>query len=220
MAAAGVGLLAVGGVVFGLSGGGHVDQRETLTHEISALTIDAGAGDVTVRTGAAAGTIEVVRRVPRSLGTLPSADQGWQGSTLALGTGCSGSCDIDYEVRVPDGVAVTAHTGSGDIKLDGALGAVSVEAGSGDVDADVTTTTLATRSGSGDLDLRLRSAPSQLTASSGSGDVDIRLPNAQSYAVDSETGSGDRDVHVQQDGASDHHVQVKTGSGDISVRDS
>jgi hypothetical protein len=188
-----------------------------LAHQIVALDIDAGGGDVTVRAGATPDTV-VVNRKTRSGQLAALGPASWQGNTLSLASDCPGACgDVDYEVVVPDRVTVTVHTGSGDIELDGSLGAVSLQTGSGDVDADVTTSEMTSRTGSGDMALRLRTAPAELAANSGSGDVDIRLPSGQAYAVDSKTGSGDMEIDVPRQAASDHRVQVQTGSGDISL---
>ncbi len=212
--------MAGAGIAFAFTGAGHrVEQRETISHQLTALTVDAGSGDVTVRTGARPGTVEVTRKGPSSMAVGSAAHETWAGTTLAIAPDCPGACDVAYEIRVPDGVAVTAHTVSGDIELGGSLGAVSLESSSGDVDADLTASTLATHTGSGSIHVRLRSAPTQLSATAGSGDVDIRLPGGQAYAVDSQTSSGDNDVDVQQQSASDHRVQVQTGSGDIRLRD-
>jgi hypothetical protein len=182
------------------------------------LTIEGGGGDVSVRSGASPGTVELTRRIRWAWGSPPTAHETWQGSTLAVGDDCAGTCNIAYEIRVPNGVAVTAHTGSGDISLRGTLGAVSLEAGSGDLEADLAPTSLTTRTGSGDIDLRLRSPATQISANSGSGDVDIRLPGDTTYAVDSQSGSGDVEVNVPQLGTSENHVQVRTGSGDITLQ--
>lgn len=219
--AAGALVAAGAGTAVALSGGHRVEQRETLAHPITALTVDGTGGDVTVRSGATTGTVEVVRRgpAPRNDGALPGATT-WDGaSTLVLRPDCSGGCDVDYQVTVPDGVAVTVHTGSGDIELNGTLGTISLQTGSGDIDADVSSDTVTLHTGNGDADLRLRDAPDQVTASSGSGDIDIRVPKGETYQVTHDTGSGDVDLNVQQ-GQSDHVIQVRTGSGDISVDDS
>jgi len=141
----------------------------------------------------------------------------WDGNTLTLLGDCEGCGDIDYEIRVPAGVDVTAKTGSGDIELDGALRTVSLQTGSGDIDGNVAAGSITTRTGSGDMDLRLDNAPNQLTANSGSGDVDIKVPENQSYAVTYRTGSGDTDINVPQQSTSDRKIEVQTGSGDISV---
>jgi hypothetical protein len=216
--AAGVLVLAGAGAAVALAGVGHrVEQRDLLTHPISALTITTGGGDVTVRTGGTAGTVEVTRKA-RSTGALAALGAtSWQGNTLTLPGDCEGCADIDYEIRVPVGVDVTAETGSGDIELDGALGAVAVKSGSGDVDANVAAQSLTARTGSGDVDLRLGQAPTQLTANTGSGDVDLRLPDGPAYLFTTSTGSGDIDNSLPQTNGADHRIQVQTGSGDISI---
>lgn len=212
-------VLAGAGTAIALAGAGpRVEQREVLPYQVTALTIDAGAGDVTVRSGATAGTVEVIRRARGSLSDTPAARGRLDGSTLVIRPDCSEGCGADYDIRVPNGVAVTAETSSGDVELGGTLGAVSLQAGSGDVEADVAVDNLTARTGSGDMELRLRSAPTQLTATSGSGEVDIRLPSAQTYAVAVETGSGDTEIDVPQQDTATHRIQVRTGSGDISLR--
>ena len=212
-------MLAGAGTAVALAGGGQrVQQRDVLAHEISALSVDAAGGDITVRTGGEPGTVEVTRKT-RSTGALTAlGPTSWRGNTLALQGNCQGCGDIDYEIRVPAGVDVTAKTGSGDVRLDGALGTVALQTGSGDVDADLAAQSLTARTGSGDMKLRLETAPSQLTANSGSGDVDIRVPDGQSYVLDTHTGSGDLDIGIPQTNGADHRVQVQTGSGDISIR--
>jgi hypothetical protein len=211
-------VLAGAGAAIALAGvGQRVEQRDLLTHQVSALTVTTGGGDITVRTGGAPGTVEVTRKA-RSTGALtPLGPTSWDGDTLTLPADCQGCGDIDYEIRVPTGVNVTARTGSGDLELDGAMGTVTLQTGSGDVDANVATRTLTSRTGSGDMDLRLGTAPTQLTANSGSGDVDIRVPDGQGYVLDTRTGSGDRDIDIPQTNGADHRIQVETGSGDISI---
>jgi DUF4097 and DUF4098 domain-containing protein YvlB len=197
--------------------GQRVEQRDILTNQtVSALTVNAGAGDVTVRTGGQANTVEVIRKGRSSTPLAVLGPANWQGSTLVLD--CGDSCNLDYEIRVPDGVNVTAETGSGDMELEGALGAVTLQAGSGDVDGNLAARTVATRTGSGDVALRLGIAPEQLTANTGSGDVDLSLPDAQTYLFDTRTGSGDIDNDLPQTGTADHRVQIQTGSGDITIR--
>ena len=211
-------VLAGAGAAVALAGvGQRVEQHDLLTHQISALTVNTGGGDVTVRTGGAPGSVEVTRKT-RSAGRLtPLGPTSWEGNTLTLVGDCEGCGDIDYEIRVPAGVDVTAKTGSGDIELDGALRTMSLQTGSGDIDGNVGAGSITARTGSGDMDLRLDNAPNQLTANSGSGDVDIKVPENQSYAVTYRTGSGDTDINVSQQSTSDRKIEVQTGSGDISV---
>lgn len=218
-AAAGLVVLAGAGTAIALGGvGPRVERREIFSHQVTALTIDAGAGDVTVRSGARTDTVEVIRRARGSLSDAPAARGTWDGTTLVIRPECPDGCGADYEIRLPNGVAVTAETGSGDIELGGTLGTVSLEAGSGDVEADVAVDNLTTRTGSGDMGLRLRSAPALLSATSGSGDIAIRVPSAQTYAVAVDTGSGDTDIDVPRQDTASHRVQLRTGSGDISMQ--
>jgi hypothetical protein len=225
IAAVAAAVLLVAGAGTALGVGGHrVEQHQTFTQDITALTVDAGGADVTVRGGGPPGRVEVTRKIRWAWGDLPaSPDNGkgwesWTGTTLDVRLACPSVCDVDYEVTVPGTVAVTATAGSGDLRLSGTLGAVAVDAVSGDVDADVTTNRLTARSGSGDIELRLRSAPAELHATTGSGDVDIRLPRGQAYAVDARTDSGETEIEVPRGTASDPRVQVQTGSGDIRLQ--
>ena len=59
-------VLAGAGAAVALAGvGQRVEQHDLLTHQISALTVNTGGGDVTVRTGGAPGTVEVTRKTGR-----------------------------------------------------------------------------------------------------------------------------------------------------------
>lgn len=201
-----------------LAGGNRVEKHDLLTEKISALSIDAGGGDVTVRAGGPPGTVDVTRKTRSATDLADLAVTGGP-NTPTLSLSCATGCDIDYEIRVPAGVTVTALTGSGDIELQGNLGSVSLQTGSGDVEADIaTTSSLTTRTGSGDVDLRFGSAPNLISAKSGSGDVDIQVPNGQRYDVDAQTGSGDTDIVVQRQDDAAQRIQIETGSGDITVQ--
>lgn len=217
-ATAGVLVLAGAGTAIALAATHQVVREDHLVGvDITTLDVEAGPGDVEIRGGAAPGTVEVTRRSRSS--DLPALGPGsMRGTTLSLAPDCPGGCSVDFDIRVPDSVRVTVHSDSGEIKLDGTLGAVSLQTGSGDVDADITTDDAAIRTDSGDMDLRLRSAPTRLSATSDSGDVDIRLPRGSTYSVDPQTGSGDVDVDLPSQAGADHVVQVGTESGDISVR--
>jgi hypothetical protein len=211
--------VAGAGTAIAMSSGHRVEQREVIPHQITALSVLGRGGDVTVRSGAGTDTVQVLRRGTEAVaeGAVFGAPS-WDGTQLQLQPDCTGGCDVDYVVTVPDGVAVTVRTDSGDVEVRGRLGPVALETRSGDIDADVTSSTVTVTTSGGDADLRLRQAPDQLSARSGSGDVDIRVPGGEVYAVTPDTRSGDVDLNVQQ-GPSGHVIQVQTQSGDISVED-
>jgi DUF4097 and DUF4098 domain-containing protein YvlB len=98
---------------------------------------------------------------------------------------------ISYEITVPADTAVLAHSGSGNIGVDGVRSAVEAETGSGDIRAQDIGSKMRAQTGSGNIRAQAVAAP--FWAQTGSGDIEADL-----------TGSGDVDVH--------------TGSGTIRVR--
>jgi hypothetical protein len=223
----GAGALLLFGGGGGLMGFGHggplahsFDGQQV--HQATALDLTGTSGDVRVTSGAKAGTIEVIRHVTWGMGGQPRPDEQVNGQTLSIDSRCNGGfmsmCSIDYQVMVPDGAAVTIGLGSGDVQLDGALGAVKVETGSGSVDANgLKSTNTVLRTGSGDLDLSFATAPSQVDLRTGSGDVTMSVPKGDNYAVDVATGSGDRNVGIDTSQSSPRTIRVQTGSGDVDL---
>lgn len=217
-------VVVAGLAIIGLNRGwpsGTVEVHSALTHSVTAIEIKNDSGDVTVTTGARAGSVELTRRLPRGRASSASgAIETWNGDTLVLGSGadCASSCSTDYTVQVPEGTRVTIDTGSGDVQLTGRLGAINAKTGSGDLQLDdLASTAVTATTGSGDVDLSMVAAPDALTVKTGSGDVKAKLPDEATYAVASNTGSGDTHVGVKTSPASGHKVQVNTGSGDIEV---
>lgn len=173
------------GLAGGIGVGPGVEEAQTYRQPVKSLSVTGGAGDVVVRQGAPAGTVEVTRRLGWSPGSSrPSADETWDGDALRIDADCGallGWCSIDYVVTVPDGTAVTVETGSGDIDVD--LAAVSapvdLRAGSGDVSVTVPRDgayAVRTGTGSGDEDVEVTSdasASARLDVETGSGDIEI-----------------------------------------------
>lgn len=192
-------------------------------HQATALDLTGTSGDVRVTSGAKPGTIEVTRHMTWGMGAgQPRADEQVSGQTLSIDSRCNGGimsmCSIDYEVMVPDGAPVTIGLGSGDVQLDGTLGAINVQTGSGSIDASaLKATNTVLRTGSGDLDLSFATAPSQVDLRTGSGDVTMSVPKGDDYAVDVATGSGDRTVGIDTSQSSPRTIHVQTGSGDVDL---
>lgn len=220
----------------------HHDETETLRHTVETVSVRLGSADVEVVSGARDGAVEVTRQ--SSWGPLsrqPEPNETWSGNTLEINEPeCSGitGCSIDYVLRVPEGTTVDLGTGSGDITVGGALGAVTVEAGSGDIDSiglrvdriraqtgsgeihlgfDTEADQVEARAGSGDIDLVFEAPPTAVTVSTGSGDVDVELPDGLAVAITGDSGSGDRDIEVPTDPNSPRTLEISTGSGDVTV---
>jgi DUF4097 and DUF4098 domain-containing protein YvlB len=98
---------------------------------------------------------------------------------------------ISYEVTVPPDAAVQAHSGSGNVSVEGVRAEVQAGTGSGDI--------------------RLRDLGSRVHAQTGSGGIRAQDVAAPFYA---HTGSGDIDAQLTGSG----DVDIQTGSGSIQLR--
>lgn len=140
---------------------------------------------------------------------------------LRLSDDCSewDSCEVELAIGVPSGAVLKLRTGSGDLKVAGVAGAVTVKTGSGDVVAsDLSCEHLQIETGSGDVRARLEQPPKKVLVDTGSGDVRLWVPE-EAYSVDLHTGSGDEDVEgITTDSDASRTIRVDTGSGDVWIR--
>ena len=198
---AGVGALILVSSTGGLASS--ASESETRAFSGDTIVFHAGANEIEVLGGAATGKVEVTRRSHWGVGgAKPAPNETWGEGVLEIGgpdcNGLSWRCSIDYVVRVPDGTAVTVDSGSGDIAVRGALGALDLNAGSGDIDGQgLATDRVVVRTGSGDIDLGFASGSPDVVAKAGSGSIDLDLRTAP-RALDVRTGSGDVDINVPE----------------------
>lgn len=160
------------------------------------------SGDITVRNGPA-GTVTIRGKIQVSDRWLGGD---WQsqvkeieknppiqqtGNSIRIESVDLRRISIDYEITVPADTTVQTRTGSGDQRIEGLSGKLTLESGSGD--------------------LRLREISSEIRAHTGSGDIEAR---DISGAFTAETGSGD----IRLDEKSSGDVRVSTGSGTVELR--
>jgi DUF4097 and DUF4098 domain-containing protein YvlB len=250
-------LLAVVGVVAvaGLVGCDDIartrlDYHNTEKVAITEIVIEPGSGDVKVSTSDAQQVD--IRRVVRYRGDEPETAYHIDGAVLRLETECGRFCSVDYEIVAPKGVAISGelhsgdlslsgvssvdmHTGSGNVGITQASGAVTVETGSGDMTITNVGGNLDVRTGSGDIQARGLSGSSNTVRTgsgevsltlaksgavrthTGSGDVEVAVP-AGSYRVDARTGSGEKVLGVPNSPTGTYLLDLETGSGDILLR--
>jgi DUF4097 and DUF4098 domain-containing protein YvlB len=210
----------------------------TVEDEVSALAVDLGSGNVTVR-GTDADETSVEARI---LGEYCELVQDYASGTLRLESHHVGGhplrrrCDIELDVSLPAGADLVLDTGSGNVDAARIDGAVDVDTGSGNVDLAEVAGDLRVETGSGNIDaVALRSPnayahagsgnvkaafadpPDALAVETGSGNVRLRLPEER-YRVDTDVGSGE--VHVTgivNDPDAERWVAVDTGSGNIDI---
>ena len=195
-----------------------------LTDVVTALDVETGTGDVTVEVAPAGTPVRVTasRHWAFAEPTLTTTvDRG----TLRLRSRCRaavfGGCSVDWTVSIPADAAVRASTGTGDVRVDGSRGALSVSTGTGDVALlALGSRTVGVQTGTGDVRLRFVAVPDQVSVTTGTGDVDARVPGTATYAVTGDSGPGSRTTRVPQDPASSHLLRIDTGSGDVLVQPS
>ena len=116
---------------------------------------------------------------------------------------------IDYEITVPQSVALNLHSGSGDIEIDHVGRYLAADTGSGSVRAHGIHGTVQMQSGSGDLELQ-QEGQGDVKARSGSGSIRI---NGLNGGLMARTGSGDVEANGRLQGA----ATVTTGSGSVRL---
>jgi hypothetical protein len=134
---------------------------------------------------------------------------------------------IDYDIAVPHGTQLEAHSGSGDLRLQDLGGPLKADTGSGTIQANGATGIVELGTGSGDIRADLKSADDvkahtgsgtihlqgvdgSLTARTGSGDIEIGGHPTSGWRI--ETGSGSVTLSV---GGAHFSLDASTGSGSV-----
>jgi len=134
----------------------------------------------------------------------PSHSESVVNGHLVIHSGCGfafDTCWINYVIRVPEGVAVTAHGDGDDIDLVGMTG---------DVDVSLN---------GGDAHLGFAAAPGHVKARANGGRIVIAVPDdGQAYHVNAKSEGGSTHVDVRTDPASDHVIDAHVSGGSVVVQ--
>jgi Putative adhesin len=216
-------------------------RQRVFTSPITGVTIDVSSGDITVVRRTGVDTMVTTSGVHGL--TYPTDDEHVVGQTLVIRSSCGSMlfndrCSRNYVLQLQSGVAVTADSAQGDVKVAGTDHSVSVHSDQGDVtitgasgtvqassgQGGVTisgsaATSVSANSGQGDVVVELTSSPNRVTASSGQGDVTVALPKGpNSYRVQASSGQGNVSNTVDNNPASGRVVTATSGQGDVTVR--
>ncbi|MDQ7903611.1 DUF4097 family beta strand repeat-containing protein [Phytohabitans sp. ZYX-F-186] len=220
------------------------EHRETYRQEVSRVTLDSNAGDITVTAGEA-GAVTVERRLAWTSLRKPTVEEKWSGDTLTITGRCPGTglkfglgsdCTLDYVLRVPPGVALDLRTEAGSVRVSDLTGEVRLTASAGDITAEHVSGPLYARADSGkitgvglrsdttdveidsgDVDLTYAEVPPTVSAVASAGDVVIHLPSG-AYAVTADAASGDERVEVTTDPGAPSSVTARTSAGDVTIQ--
>ena len=210
--------------------------------QISALALDLGDGDITVRPGAA-GQVTVGQQLSWTA-VRPTVRVERSGGTLTVVVRCGGGallsrfgCQAEVTVLVPPGTPLTSSgdsgdltvqrltgpldlsSGSGDLNLDEVSGPVQAVTGSGAVNGDgLRSGRFSARTGSGPVTVDFALPPGQVGIGTGSGPVEVDLPQGSRYRVNATSASGPRDVaDGVADASADASITVDTSSGPVDI---
>ena len=199
---------------------GHFDRTLQVNGSVT-LDVSTGSGDNTVKTGSSNqvvvhgtvhssnwifGSDDAVKKTESN----PPIQQSGNGIRIGynLPDDVKRHVSINYEITVPADTNLQAHSGSGNIDVNGVRSAVEVQTGSGDIRARDLGKGLRAQTGSGNI--RAESVAAPFNGQTGSGDIEADLTG--SGDVDIHTGSGTIRVHGIKGG-----LRAKTGSGNIEA---
>ena len=199
---------------------GHFDRTLTVSGAVH-LDLTTGSGDITIKTG---NSNQVVVHGSISSSNWFSSDEGavhrvesnppiqQNGNDIKIGYNLPDDVkrhiSISYEVTVPADAAVQAHSGSGNVSIEGVRGEVETQTGSGDIRLSNLGNRVHAQTGSGGI--RAQNVAAPFYAHTGSGDIDAALTG--SGDVDIQTGSGTVQLRGVKGG-----LRARTGSGNIGA---
>jgi hypothetical protein len=182
----------------------HEEHTATFDEPIAFVDAELSAGAVHI-VGTDDPQVTVTRRA-RSGVLGPHQHEAVDGDRLVIRADCpSGlfapSCRVDYEVRVPAGVAVRLRTNGGTAEVDGIFGDVDAHANGGRVALTYTT------------------PRAHLKARTNGGQVVVEVPDGpESYDVDADANGGPADVQIRTDPRSDRLIDAHANGGKVIVR--
>jgi hypothetical protein len=197
---------------------GTFDKTFSVTGPVD-LEVQTHSGDVIVKTGPA-GTVSVHGKIyvgdhwlfgnrhadVSEIEQNPPLRQ--EGNSIRIDYVNERDISIDYEITVPEDTAVRAHSGSGNVEIEGTRGNADLTTGSGDLRLARLTGEIHLQTGSGNV--RAHEVSGAVRGGTGSGDIELE-----------ETGQGDIDLHTGSGNITARGIQGgfhgETGSGDVTA---
>jgi Putative adhesin len=199
---------------------GHFDRTLQVSGAVN-LDVSTGSGDITVKSGSSNqvvihGTVHSSNWVfgddsaVQKVQSNPPIEQ--SGNSIRIGYNLPDDVKrhvaIDYEITLPPDTTLQAHSGSGNVSVEGVRSPVDAQTGSGDIRLRDIGSKLHAQTGSGNIRAETVAAP--FWAQTGSGDIEADLTG--SGDVDVHTGSGTIRVRGVKGG-----VRARTGSGNVET---
>ena len=189
---------------------------------INGITLDLGAADAEIVGGGDRPAVEVRRTDRFAFGRRAVAQRDAANGQLAIKSRCPDSvltvCSAAYRLTVPDNVAVTVKTSSGDVRFTGYRGSAQVDTDTGAIAVNgFCGFALRARSQAGDVSAAASCALERLELRSRTGDVRATVPPGR-YQVDADTDVGQRFVRgVTAVDDAPFQIQALSSAGDVTV---
>lgn len=118
-------------------------------------------------------------------------------------------CEVDFDITVPESIALDLENGTGDLDIENTEGELDVKIGAGDITVDARVFELAAKLGAGNIDIS--GLVGDVDIKSGAGDIDLRYQTkADRSKLNIKLGAGGiRTENLSAD------TYIKLGAGDI-----
>lgn len=197
------------------------EDRYGVPGTVTAIDLRADAGAVTIV--ATNGPVQV-REIRRYSDKPPRTSHRTEGGTLFLvDDGCEGkrrfnfTCETEYRIEVPAGVAVTLEADAADVTLTGITGALDIRTDVGAIKGTGLAGATKAYTNVGDLDLRYAAVPASVDTSNDVGSTAVYLPASGSYRFDVDVELGDQEVGLPTSPDAKTLVTMRGNVGDVSV---
>ncbi|MEO8694010.1 MAG: hypothetical protein ABI658_10870 [Acidimicrobiales bacterium] len=219
---------------------GRDHYQRTFTEAVTTVEIHNGAGSVRVE-GTSGNEIAIDASIRRGL-RKPSHTESITGSRLVLNANCpsmfTNTCNLNYAVRVPAGIAVVIRSDGGGVRLSDLTGNVDASSSGGSVNVARMSGTLRLRSSGGGIGgeglrsaevdasssgggvkLAFAAAPTSVAVDSSGGGVTVELPTTtDSYQLRVSSSGGSVSTPVRSDPASPRIIDAHSSGGGVTVR--
>ncbi len=243
-------LFAVAMLAFGTANAVGAFAHETrhlhrvVSSPVRIVDVAGGTGGSITVLGTSGGGSDVTIDMTLNRGLeIPSHTETVEGNRLVLRSHCfplvTAFCQVDYVIRVPDGVSVIARSSGGDIAVSDVHGDLDLASSGGSVEVrDVAARWVLLHSHGGDVHaygmsadsieassnggsvlLSLSSPPTMVDVSSNGGDIDIELPNtSDAYHVIVSANGGGTSTEIRTDPTSSRVILAEANGGDVTLR--
>ena len=200
----------------------HTSSTTTRYANVRTLTVQTGAGDVSLNS-APAGSAVIVRTSQTKSLFKPKVRSRMTGAgTLVLTASCPNQlgCGVRYVLSVPQDVAIKVSSGFGGIHATDLTSTSSIQLGTtaGSIDANgLNAPDIRLSTGLGDLTAVVTEPARRLTARTVAGGLNLTVPDV-TYALHASSGVGHvSDGSVRVDPSATHTIDARSSLGDLTI---